>query len=135
MSLHMLKLSVGTEDVDGLARWQARQKRPSHITRMFPRRAEDILAGGSIYWVIRGVILCRQRILALEPVESATGRRCAIRLDSELVRTEPRARRAFQGWRYLEPKDAPPDLIQGLREEALPYEMESALSEFGVLRP
>lgn len=141
--LHILKLSVGTEGVEDLAAWQdarsaeARARgaddRPRHVTRMFPRRAEELLDGGSIYWVIRGSIQCRQRIMALDPVTGEDGvERCAIRLDSELIRTEPRARRPFQGWRYLAPADAPPDLPGGLREEGLPFELEAALAELGV---
>lgn len=138
--LHLQKLSVGTERVEDLARWQASARAngvdglPRHVTRMWPRRADEILAGGSIYWVIKGVILCRQRILRLDEVDRGDGiRRCAIVLDRELVRTEAVPRRPFQGWRYLAPETAPRDLPEARQEEeALPPALSAALAEIGV---
>ncbi|WP_296761671.1 DUF1489 domain-containing protein [Sediminimonas sp.] len=139
--MNLVKLSVGTEDIAGLARWQASKRAqgadglPRHVTRMWPRRADEILAGGSIYWVIRGAIRCRQRILRLDGVTGDDGvRRCAIVLDPEVVATAQATRRPFQGWRYLRPEDAPADLSGSRRgEEALPDALSAALAEIGVL--
>ena len=138
---HLIKLSVGTESVEDLAAWQASAGAkgpdglPRHVTRMWPRREDEVLAGGSIYWVIKGVVLCRQRILRLDPYEGADGiRRCAIVLDPTLVRTAPSLKRPFQGWRYLPPADAPADLSsQRKGDDALPPELAGALAEIGVL--
>ena len=81
---------------------------------MWPKRADELLAGGSLYWVFHGLVLARQRILGLEPRRGGDGiERCAIRLDPEVVRTLPQPRRPFQGWRYLRPEDAPRDLVAG----------------------
>jgi hypothetical protein len=140
-TVHLLKLSVGTENVDDLAAWQATRRAqtedglPRHVTRMWPRREADILQGGSIYWVIKGVIQCRQRILRLDDYTGQDGiRRCAIVLDPELIRTQSSLKRPFQGWRYLPVTDAPPDLPKGrASEEPLPVELNRALAEIGVL--
>ncbi len=139
--LHILKLSVGTECVDDLLAWQDQYRRkytdglPRHVTRMWPKRAEEILNGGSIYWVIKGQILCRQPILGLTEVDRGDGiRRCGIVLDPEVIRTTAAPRRPFQGWRYLKPEDAPVDLPKGREEEeALPAELSAALAEIGLL--
>ncbi len=139
--VHLLKLSVGSETVEDIADWQATKRAqtadglPRHITRMWPKREADILNGGSIYWVVKGVIQCRQRIIRLDEVIGSDGiRRCAIVSDPELVRTQGSLRRPFQGWRYLQPDDAPPDLPEGREaEEALPVELNRALAEIGVL--
>ncbi|MEM7668571.1 MAG: DUF1489 domain-containing protein [Pseudomonadota bacterium] len=143
--LHLLKLSVGSENVDSLATWQSgRSKlrrsqgldpRPRHVTRMWPRRENELLQGGSIYWVVSGVIVVRQRIEGLEEVIGEDGiRRCGVILDPELIRTEARPRRPFQGWRYLDVADAPPDLGERAAEEdALPDELRQALVQFGIL--
>ena len=102
---------------------------------MRPKRAEDLLAGGSIYWVFRGTMLARQRLLGLEERIGADGiTRCALILDRELVRVAALPRRPFQGWRYLQPKDAPPDLPPGrASEEPLPPELVRELTEMGLL--
>ena len=137
--LHLIKLSVGTRTLKGLARWQssARAKgpdgQPRHVTRMWPRRAEELLDGGSIYWVIKGVVLCRQRILRLDEVVRADGiRRCGIVLGAELIPTEAYPKKAFQGWRYLPAEDAPGDLSAGSGGE-LPPKLAAKLSEIGIL--
>jgi len=140
MALHILKLSVGTEDVDGLVDWQRivcaqwPDGLSRHITRMSPRRGDEVLDGGSIYWVIKGQVLCRQAILRLDPVTDGDGiNRCAIVLDPELHRTEPQPRRPFQGWRYLKPEDAPQDLPKArVGDDTLPPELAEALAEFGL---
>lgn len=139
--LHLIKLSVGTETVEGLERWQASARAkgpdglPRHVTRMWPKREADILGGGSIYWVIRGAVLCRQRILRLDEVTGQDGiRRCAIVLEPGLVRVAATPKRPFQGWRYLEPADAPPDLGRRRKgDDALPPQLSVALAEIGVL--
>jgi hypothetical protein len=140
-SLHLIKLSVGTENVDDLASWQGTKRAqttdgfPRHVTRMWPKREEELLNGGSIYWVIKGSIQCRQRIDRLDEYVGEDGiRRCAIVLNPEIVRTQGSLRRPFQGWRYLPLDDAPPDLPKGREnEEALPVELNRALAEIGVL--
>lgn len=138
---HLIKLSVGTESVEGLADWHATKRAqtadglPRHVTRMWPKREAEILNGGSIFWVIKGAIQCRQRVLRLDEVIGSDGiRRCAIVLSPELIRTQSSLRRPFQGWRYLAPEDAPPDLPQGrAQDDALPVELNQALAEIGVL--
>ena len=114
MPLHLLKLAVGIDDIDHLRR--IRKARAAErggnwvYTRNHPRRAQEVLSGGSIYWVIRGQIRVRQRVTGLRRERDNTGRRyCLIEVDAELVPTLPRACRPFQGWRYLSPGDAPPD--------------------------
>ena len=114
MPLHLLKLAVGIDDIDHLRR--IRKARAAErggnwvYTRNHPRRAQEVLSGGSIYWVIRGQIRVRQRVTGLRGERDNTGRRyCLIEVDAVLVPTLPRACRPFQGWRYLAPADAPPD--------------------------
>lgn len=139
--MHLIKLSVGTESVETLAAWQKSGRAqsedglPRHVTRMWPRREKEVLAGGSIYWVIKGVIQCRQRIVRLDEVDRGDGvRRCGIVLDRELVRVAPAIKRPFQGWRYLDPKDAPPDITPGREsDDALPPDLSAKLAEIGVL--
>ena len=147
--IHLLKLCVGSESVDALLDWQAARAgeqrasnadpRPFHVTRMWPRRGPEILDGGSLYWVIRGLVLCRQRVVALEPETGADGvGRCRLRLDPAIVRTTPQPRRAFQGWRYLRPSDAPSDVpadlaAAGPAPAALPAALAAGLAEIGVL--
>ena len=139
-TVNLIKLSVGTEDVAGLAAWQATKRAqsddgyPRHITRMWPKREAEILNGGSIYWVIKGVILARQKLLRLDEYNSADGiRRCAIVCDTPLIRVAATPRRAFQGWRYLPVEDAPIDLPEGrAEEEQLPPELSQALAAIGV---
>jgi hypothetical protein len=139
--INLVKLSVGTEGIDDLALWQALPQAqgpdglPRHVTRMWPKREAEILDGGSIYWVIKGVIQARQKILRLDEVVGGDGiRRCAIVLDPELIHTTLAPRRPFQGWRYLKPEDSPKDMVKGREaEEPLPAELAGALAEIGVL--
>lgn len=138
--VNLLKLCVGAESVDDLLDWQRTHPSPyatgerRHVTRMWPKREAEILSGGSLFWVIKGVILCRQRIVRLDEVDRGDGiRRCGIVMDPEIVRTEAAMRRPFQGWRYLDPKDAPRDLPKGRgTDTALPEEMALALAEIGL---
>lgn len=139
-TVHMLKLSVGTDDIADLADWQNTRRAqtddglPRHVTRMWPKRGDEILNGGSIFWVIKGVILCRQPILRLDEYIGADGiRRCAIVCKPGLIRVEATPKRAFQGWRYLPASDAPRDLPDNRQdEEALPPELSKALAAIGV---
>lgn len=137
--VNLLKLSVGSESVEDIAAWQTRRRRElgrayAHVTRMWPKREAEVLNGGSIYWVVKGLVLVRQKIVALDEVIGADGiRRCGIVLDPDLVRVEPVRKRAFQGWRYLAAADAPRDLPKGHRAEpALPLELTQALADIGV---
>ncbi len=138
--VHILKLCVGADSVEDLLNWQDSQRSrwpkgcAVHVTRMWPKRADEVLNGGSLYWVIKGVILARQRIVGLEQVDGGDGiSRCALVLDAEVTRTQPAPRRPFQGWRYLDARDAPPDLLRGREhEEALPPELAEAMAEFGL---
>ncbi|MEM9249283.1 MAG: DUF1489 domain-containing protein [Pseudomonadota bacterium] len=138
--VNLLKLCVGAECVEDLLRWQASARsrgpdgRVRHVTRMWPKRAEALLAGGSLYWVFKGVILARQRILALDEVRGADGiLRCGIVMDDEVYRTEAVPRRPFQGWRYLAASDAPRDVSPTRAQEvALPPQLAAALAEIGV---
>jgi len=146
MTLHLIKLSVGTDSVQDLEDWIQKklkerkkrgEKKPEriHTTRMVPKRAEELLDGGSIYWVIRGEILCRERILDIRPFVDRDGvGRCRLVLDPKCVLVQPRPYRAFQGWRYLPVKDAPPDLDRaapGARD--MPETMRRELRELGLL--
>lgn len=138
--LHLIKLSVGTRGVRDLERWQAGRGKgpdglPRHVTRMWPKREAELVDGGSIYWSIKGVVLCRQKLLRLEEVRGKDGiPRCALILDPELVRVTPTPKRPFQGWRYLPEEEAPRDLggfAEG--EEDLPPKLSMALAEMGVM--
>jgi len=139
--INLIKLSVGSETYDDIAAWQSTKRAqapdglPRHVTRMWPKREAEILAGGSIFWVIKGVLTCRQRILRLDEYIGPDGiRRCAIVCDPELIRVQTALKRPFQGWRYLKPEDTPPDLPKGREsEEPLPVELNRALAEIGVL--
>lgn len=136
MSLHLIKLSVGSESAADLEAWYAAQhargEELMHITRSMPRRAAELLEGGSIYWVIRGLVCARQRIMELRPVDIEDVPHCAIVLSPEFVHVAPRPHRPFQGWRYLQAKDIPPDLT-GSGEDAMPEEMRQELARLGLL--
>lgn len=145
MALHLLKMAVGQQGFEELTRRQADRlaalraagETPvlRHVTRNMPRRADEVLDGGSIYWVMAGAIRARQRIEALEPTIGRNGRpRCAIILDTGLVATEPTPYRAFQGWRYLNAENAPPDhtaAAGGL--DSLPLPMLAELRRLGLV--
>lgn len=137
-SLHMMKLCVGAPHPEALERWQSDRfcdGRPEHVTRMWPKRAEELLAGGSIFWVFKGTMLARQRLLDLRERVGDDGiTRCALILDREVVRVAAVPRRAFQGWRYLSAADAPPDLPAGRAAESpLPPKLARELAEMGLL--
>ena len=138
--LNILKLCVGADSVEDLLDWHRSHPSPfetgerRHVTRMWPKREAEVIDGGSLYWVIKGVIQCRQRIVRLDRVEGADGiLRCGIIMDPEVILTEAAARRPFQGWRYLDPQDAPPDLGRARAyDDALPPAMALALAEIGL---
>jgi hypothetical protein len=143
MPLHIVKLCVGAQSIEDLADWHKHQTytrqslgldpRPVCDTRMTPKRAPEVLDGGSLYWVIKGVILVRQAIVDIATLEGEGGRsRCELVLDPTLVRTAPMKKKAFQGWRYFDPKDAPADLAQSLGGDSLPDALKRALIDIGA---
>lgn len=137
MSLHLIKLCVGIDSIEQLeehrARRRLREKRCLVHTRNWPRRADEILDGGSLYWVIRGVVRVRQRVLAFHHAVDDEGRAfCNIELDHALMPTEAQPKRPFQGWRYLEATAAPRDVRRGEYGE-LPDHLVRELREIGVL--
>ena len=145
MALHLIKLCVGCDSVKDLEDWirvrlKERKKRGQpgehlHTTRMVPKRAAELTDGGSLYWVIRGQVMCREPIRAIRPFVDKEGvGRCRVVLDPKVILVEPRPWRAFQGWRYLEPKDAPRDLDRaapGARN--MPEALRRELRELGLL--
>lgn len=138
MALHILKLCVGVSEIEELESWvrqaQAGRDTLDHVTRMFPKRRDEIVPGGSLYWVIRGLILCRQPIAGLESVTGADGiGRCRIVFKPQIIPVRPAPRRAFQGWRYLTEADAPPDLPKSAGGQGLSEKMRRELAELGLL--
>jgi hypothetical protein len=143
MTVHLIKLSVGPESLDDLQAWQTRhittmvrlRQDPvlMHVTRNTPKRAAELLDGGSIYWVIKGWLCARQRVLELRPLMHDGVPHCGIVCDPNLVRVAPRPYRAFQGWRYLTAEDAPRDLGTGNADEAMPEAMRRELTVLGLL--
>ncbi|OSQ44888.1 DUF1489 family protein [Thalassospira alkalitolerans] len=138
MPLHLIKLSVGTESPETLRQWQAYfgglHGRIFHTTRMTPKRRAEILDDGSIYWVIKGAIRARQRVLDLEEFIDEEGvKYCRIVLDPELIETRTYPHRAFQGWRYLTADKCPPDEKQSRGTDTLPEDMADELRELGLI--
>ena len=143
MTIHLQKLSVGTESIQTLQDWQtlvvkrrtakALSAHAQHVTRMSPKQKDALLDGGSIYWVIKGLILCRNEIVDLEDTQTSDGRKaCAIVMKPKLIPVIPTPRRAFQGWRYLKIDDAPPDLQGPASGEDLPAGLRSKLVNLGA---
>jgi len=144
MTLNLIKLCVGAESIEDLENWIAQrlasrkaagqEPRHYHVTRMQPRRGEEILDGGSLYWVIKGNVQARQRIIAIEPFTDEDGiGRCRLVLEPVLHATRWQPKRPFQGWRYLKPEDAPADLTVGEGAEDLPMELQGELANLGLL--
>jgi hypothetical protein len=148
MALHLIKLCVGCDSIADLRQWQRerlaemrRKGEPArlhHFTRMMPQRRDEIVPGGSLYWVIKGQVRVRQPIIALDARNDEEGRGfCAIRLAAKWVPVQPRRQRPFQGWRYLAAADAPPDLTKGWRaaatEDEPPPGMLAELRSLGLL--
>ena len=130
MSLNLIKLCVGVSDVEWLER-RARSGKPLIVhTRMTPKRAAEIEDGGSLYWVVKGVVLCRQPVIDITTRGEGRSSRCEITLEPRVIRTAPLARRPFQGWRYFD-KDVPPDLTV-LEDGDLPPDLAKQLQEMGA---
>ena len=138
MTLHLVKLCVGVSEVSELREWIRNVRKGldtlDHTTRMFPKRRDEILNGGSLYWVIRGMILCRQPIAGLVAVTGADGiARCRIDFKPKIILVVPQPRRAFQGWRYLTAEDAPQDLKTGAATSEMSEAMRRDLASLGLL--
>jgi hypothetical protein len=145
MPLHLLKLAVGAESVQDLTDWvrqrlkekKRKGQKPEHIhtTRMVPKRADELKEGGSLYWVIKGQVSARERILDIRPFVDKEGiGRCRIVLDGKVVPVEPRPFRAFQGWRYYQENDAPKDLTRAAPGVAkMPEQLRRELRELGLI--
>jgi hypothetical protein len=145
MPLHLIKLAVGCDSVKELKGWVAERMRAAkakglprhhiHITRMVPKRDAELLAGGSLYWVIRGEIAAREKIIGIEPFRDRDGiGRCRIAMQPKVIAVLPRPMRPFQGWRYLEDRDAPSDLDSaGVGLAEMPEPMRRELRELGLL--
>lgn len=146
MPLHLIKLAVGCDSIKDLKNWVAERMKAArkkglpqhhiHITRMVPKRGEEILAGGSLYWVIRGEVAARQKIIAIEPFRDRDGiGRCRIVMQPKVMSVSPRPMRPFQGWRYLSEEAAPPDLGKAAAGSlaAMPEPMRRELRDLGLL--
>ena len=139
MTVHLLKIAVGVESIEHLAELQAARKkrlgRIVHFTRHYPRRADELLDGGSMYWIVKGLVRVRQRLIGFERTTRDNDMpACAIGLDQTLVPTRLQPRRPHQGWRYLEPADAPADAPAGPSDEAeMPAEMAEELRALGLI--
>ena len=134
MPLHLIKLVVGCDTVDDLIAWRTPQSGEPWIlkTRQTPKRAAELLDGGSVYRVFKGLVLCRQRILDINTVGEGPAARCHLTLDETVVLTHPLPRRPFQGWRYFEGKDAPADLASPGDAGSVPQDLAVALREIGA---
>src|ERR1700710_1338495 len=145
MPLHLIKLCVGCESIKDLKGWvaermaTARKKglplRHIHVTRMTPKRNEEILAGGSLYWVIKGEIAAREKLIAVEPFRDSDGiGRCRLVMQPKVIAVSPRPMRAFQGWRYFAEGDVPADLGKaGASIAAMPEPLRRELRDLGLL--
>lgn len=146
MPLHLIKLCVGATSIEDLRNWIADRRadavraglpfEQTHVTRMVPSRMDELRDGGSLYWVIRGDVAARQRIEDVRPFTDVDGvRRCALVLDPEVIGVRPRPARPFQGWRYLKPNEAPPDLaaVDSGGADQMPEEMRRELEQLGLL--
>ena len=145
MPLHLIKLCVGCDSVRDLEDWIAQKlkakrktgEKPEHIhrTRMVPKRTAELTDGGSLYWVIRGEVMCRQRLRDVRPFRDRDGiGRCGLVLDPKVILVEPRPYRAFQGWRYLAANDAPRDLDKAVKgAAAMPETLRRELRELGLM--
>lgn len=141
MTLNLLKLAVGAESLADLTSWvkekakaaRAKGKKPEiiHLTRQTPKREDDVLDGGSLYWVIKGVIAARMPIIALRPSVKQGVPACAIVMAPKVIAVAGRPHRPFQGWRYLAAKDAPPDLKGSDRK--IPEALRAELASLGLL--
>ena len=143
MTLHLLKLCVGVDTLEELAQWQKRRladlKKQGrkleliHVTRQTPKRADELLDGGSLYWVIKGQIAARQKLIELRPLSREGVPHCGLVYEPKLVPTLRRFHRPFQGWRYFDAKDAPADVRDLKGGKGLPQSLKMELAELGLL--
>ncbi|CAD7034138.1 hypothetical protein RHAB21_02222 [Pseudorhizobium halotolerans] len=145
MALHMIKLCVGADSLQDLRDWVSEralmaisaglEPHSVHTTRMVPKRREELLDGGSLYWVIKGQVMARQPLLDLRCVTGSDGiQRCELVLGPEVVETAPQPKRPFQGWRYLKVDEAPRDLGSlGEGMAAMPEDLRRELADLGLL--
>lgn len=145
MALNLVKLCVGCDSIEDLAAWidfRLGEQRAAglvpeqfHTTRMIPKRIDELLEGGSLYWVIKGNVQCRQRLLDIRPFTDSEGiNRCHLVLEPKVIPTEWQPRRAFQGWRYLNENEVPRDEAAGkVGRAALPAELRQELAALGLL--
>ena len=145
MTLHLVKLCVGASSIEDLSEWQSRHRQRKHrdgkvcvfhSTYQFPKKQDELLDGGSLYWVIRGTILVRQSLIGFEQGTKEDGKPCCLLLLAPpLIPVRPTPRRAFQGWRYLEAADAPPDLKSGKKDQValMPVAMRKTLANLGLI--
>jgi len=143
VTLHIIKLCVGVDTLQDLAEWQAqrlkdlkKKGKPAeliHVTRMTPKRKDEVLDGGSLYWVIKGQIAARQKLIELRKVTKNGTPHCGLVYEPKLIPVQRRAHRAFQGWRYFDPKDAPPDARGTKGLEKLPEKLQAELVNLGLL--
>ncbi|GAK69451.1 hypothetical protein RRU01S_06_00590 [Agrobacterium rubi TR3 = NBRC 13261] len=144
MALHLIKLCVGADTIEDLRGWVSQRSllaiaagmepHSVHTTRMFPKRTEDLLDGGSLYWVIKGQVQARQKILDIKSFKGDDGiSRCDLVLGPEVIETSPAPKRPFQGWRYLKDEEAPRDLGGGGLSDDLPPDLRRELAELGLL--
>jgi hypothetical protein len=138
-----LKVSANRESLEDLARWQnaclkdrKKKKQPlllQHVTRLMPKRKDEIMEGGSIYWAIKGRIVARQKIVDLKPVQKNGGSHFAITYEPKLTLVAQRRTQQIEGWRYLAAKDAPPDIAADKTVTNLPDDLKAELSDLGLL--
>jgi hypothetical protein len=143
MTIHLIKLSVGPDSLSDLESWQQQRlkqlkrsgQKPEliHITRHMPKRAVEVLDEGSIYWVIKGMLCARQKLLELRPLTRDGVPYCGLVYDPEMIRVAMRPHRAFQGWRYFDSKDAPADIVKGQTDDDMPEKMRRELAALGLL--
>lgn len=146
MTLNLVKLCVGAASIEDLSAWQSQRlaemaaagdtPRIFHTTFQTPKRIDELLDGGSLYWVIKGYIQARQRLIGIEEGSKADGSRCCLLvLDTDIVPVRPVPRRAFQGWRYLEAADAPADLtaLEARQVAQMPAKMRRELQELCLI--
>lgn len=145
MALHLIKLCVGADSIDDLREWVAERSLNAlaaglephsiHTTRMMPKRVDELLEGGSLYWVIKGQVSARQTLLDIKTATGSDGiQRCQLVLGPEVIETLPQPKRPFQGWRYLKNEEAPRDLkTMGEDVAALPEELRRQLADLGLL--
>ncbi len=145
MTLNLVKLCVGCDSIEDLIAWREEVSKRrkamglplemSHVTRMYPKREDELLDGGSLYWVIKGNVQCRQKLLHVRKITGSDGiSRCELVMDPTVIHTQWQPRRPFQGWRYLLPKEAPADLQvgkEGLAE--MPRALREELASLGLL--